>query len=159
MSEEIALAAADRAAELAAIRSRAERLLYEYGEDWRYDHREDWPPEGDDAPYLASAWLFDGISRILDLDEPDDDERAALRELVQAQHDRRVLLARLDEVTAAAEAVLAEYSRADAELHAARAVVAEARLFAGGARPEPDTPKARLIAALAAYDATWPAED
>ena len=91
MSEEIALASADLAAQqqraqLAAIRDRAERLLYEYGED-----RE--------GAYVISAYLWDGITRVIDLEEPDEDERFALHFAAQAGQDVRALLHLLDQST------------------------------------------------------------
>lgn len=50
-------------------------------------------------------------------------------------------------------APLGDLARDDlAELAAARAVVTIARVFAGGADPDPGTPKARLRDALVAYD-------
>lgn len=143
MSEEIAQATADRAAELAAIRARAAGEVYTYHEDLSEDGR-----------YAYEATIRRGDTTIIDFDEPMDAERAALRALVQAQADRRALLARLDEATAAADAAIAEYSRYAAELQAARAfirAIRDAAIIGGWTEHQ--------SALLAAYDAVRPAVD
>ncbi len=91
----------NRAAELAAIRARAEREQYEYSEKWE--------PDGDGPPYLLSAYLKFGGSLALDLEEPAGAECIALRDLVQVQQDRRTLLARLDALEKHDMAVYAAY--------------------------------------------------
>ncbi len=84
----------DRAADLTAIRSRAEREPYEYGE--RYEQ------SGRFAVWVECEECEDGFYLV----EPSEGQRAALRELVQAQHDRQTLLARLDEAEAERDAVV-----------------------------------------------------
>ncbi len=98
---------ADRAAELAAIRSRAEREQYEYSE-----RQED---SGHLAVWVECAECEDGFYLV----EPSEGQRAALRELMQAQQDRRALLARLDEVETERDAIAQAAEAAVTALNAA----------------------------------------
>ncbi len=84
----------DRAAELAAIRSRAEQELYAYDEEC----------DGDD---IVSAYLLISGSRALDITEPSGAEMFVLEEVIRGQWDRRTLLTLLDDLERERDAIAA----------------------------------------------------